>query len=157
MELSTNQVVAMSGASARMVQWWAEHRIVTPRIHGKLRRYTQWEALEVSIITEVRRRGAPLQSIRRGIGQLRKAMRHHITEEVLQVHPEAELMLTVSGAELWKPERGNLQMKIVEVQFLADALMQSREAHHVINLSEIIRRVHNPVRNHSVLVRRLAC
>jgi DNA-binding transcriptional MerR regulator len=69
---SSLDVTRMTGVSLRQLQWWDEQGVVTPAQRGHKRLYQLQEVIEVSVITELRRKGISLQKIRRVLRYLHK-------------------------------------------------------------------------------------
>lgn len=69
---SSLDVSKMTGVSLRQLQWWDEQGVVTPQQRGHKRLYQIHEVVEVSVITELRRKGISLQKIRRVLRYLHK-------------------------------------------------------------------------------------
>jgi DNA-binding transcriptional MerR regulator len=69
---SSLDVTRMTGVSLRQLQWWDEQGVVTPQQRGHKRLYQLHEVIEVSVITELRRKGISLQKIRRVLRYLHK-------------------------------------------------------------------------------------
>jgi DNA-binding transcriptional MerR regulator len=69
---SSLDVTRMTGVSLRQLQWWDEQGVVTPQQRGHKRLYQLHEVVEVSVITELRRKGISLQKIRRVLRYLHK-------------------------------------------------------------------------------------
>jgi DNA-binding transcriptional MerR regulator len=69
---SSNEVSAMAHVSLRQLQWWDEQNLLPVRIEGHRRQYEKHDALMVSVVADLRRKGFSLQRIRkliRGIGR----------------------------------------------------------------------------------------
>ena len=64
---TSREVVALTGISARQLQWWDERGIVVPAREGHRRLYSFEDLTEVAVICELRRRGFSLQGMRRVI------------------------------------------------------------------------------------------
>jgi DNA-binding transcriptional MerR regulator len=60
----TAQVVKLTGASFRQLQWWDEQSIVTPRHDGHRRIYGAADVMRVLLVTALRRRGLALNRMR---------------------------------------------------------------------------------------------
>jgi DNA-binding transcriptional MerR regulator len=71
---SSLDVTRMTGVSLRQLQWWDEQGVVTPQQRGHKRLYQLHEVIEVSVITELRRKGISLQKIRRVLRYLHKEL-----------------------------------------------------------------------------------
>ena len=59
------EVARRSGASLRQLQWWDEKRVLCPMLEHGIRVYSRAEAVQASVVVELRGRGVPLQRIRR--------------------------------------------------------------------------------------------
>jgi DNA-binding transcriptional MerR regulator len=71
---SSLDVSNMTGVSLRQLQWWDEQGVVSPVQRGHRRMYQLHEVVEVSLITELRRKGISLQKIRRVLRFLKKEL-----------------------------------------------------------------------------------
>lgn len=69
---SSLEVSKMTGVSLRQLQWWDEQGVVSPLQRGHRRMYQLHEVVEVSLITELRRKGISLQRIRKVLKYLKK-------------------------------------------------------------------------------------
>jgi len=89
---SSREVAAMTGLTARQLQWWDEHRLFASHIAPKKtarggyteRRYTPLDLLELLVLAELRRQGLSL-------GQLRRLL------ETLQTQFGVRLFETIGG------------------------------------------------------------
>jgi lipopolysaccharide transport system ATP-binding protein len=59
------QVVKLTGITPRQLQWWDESGIVAPQREGRRRLYSADDVTEVAVICALRRKGFPLQRVRR--------------------------------------------------------------------------------------------
>src|ERR1041385_1020498 len=59
------QVVRLTGITPRQLQWWDERGIVQPQREGRRRLYTFDDVTEIAVICALRRKGFPLQRVRR--------------------------------------------------------------------------------------------
>ena len=66
-EFTSNEVIELTGATARQLQWWDERGIVTPARQGHRRIYGWDELVTVAVIGQLRRRGFSLQRMRKVI------------------------------------------------------------------------------------------
>jgi DNA-binding transcriptional MerR regulator len=62
---SSSEVTALTGITARQLQWWDERRIVVPERQGRRRIYSAEDLIDVLVIEELRRRRISLQQVRR--------------------------------------------------------------------------------------------
>src|SRR5439155_27153451 len=63
---TSRDVIALTGITARQLQWWDERRIVVPARQGHRRLYSMEDLADVAVIFELRRRGFSLQRVRKG-------------------------------------------------------------------------------------------
>jgi DNA-binding transcriptional MerR regulator len=76
---TSREVVAMTGLSARQLQWWDTHRLFASHIASKKterggfteRRYTPVDLLELLVLAELRRQGLSVGQLRRLLDTLR--------------------------------------------------------------------------------------
>ena len=64
---SSRDVVAMTGVTARQLQWWDERGVVKPERVGHRRLYSMQNLTEITVICQLRRKGFPLQGVRKVI------------------------------------------------------------------------------------------
>ena len=67
---TSNDVIILTGITARQLQWWDERGIVAPGRQGHRRIYSWHELVTVAVICQLRRRGFSLQRMRKVIGFL---------------------------------------------------------------------------------------
>ena len=79
---SSQDVAEITGVSLRQLQWWDEQGVVSPIQHGHKRTYQLHELVEISLITELRRKGISLQKIRRVLRFLHKELGKGLFEAV---------------------------------------------------------------------------
>src|SRR6202521_2600420 len=61
----SNDVIALTGITARQLQWWDERGVVRPEREGRRRLYSMQNLTEVAVICELRRKGFSLQGVRK--------------------------------------------------------------------------------------------
>lgn len=66
------EVVRLTGITPRQLQWWDERGIVMPQREGRRRLYSFDDVTEVAVICALRRKGFPLQRVRRIMKFLQK-------------------------------------------------------------------------------------
>ena len=71
-EFTSNDVMALTGITARQLQWWDERGIVAPGRQGHRRVYSWDDLVTVAVICQLRRRGFSLQRMRKVIGFLQQ-------------------------------------------------------------------------------------
>ena len=64
---SSQQVIALTGITARQLQWWDERGVVKPDREGHRRLYSMNHLTEVAVICQLRRKGFSLQGVRKVI------------------------------------------------------------------------------------------
>jgi DNA-binding transcriptional MerR regulator len=62
---SSQEVIAMTGVTARQLQWWDERGLVKPQRSGHRRVYSMRTLAEMAVICELRRKGFSLQGVRK--------------------------------------------------------------------------------------------
>jgi DNA-binding transcriptional MerR regulator len=81
-EFTSAQVVRLTGITARQLQWWDERGIVVPRREGRRRLYTADDITEIAVICALRRKGFPLQKVRRIMKFLQRELGSRLAEAV---------------------------------------------------------------------------
>jgi DNA-binding transcriptional MerR regulator len=61
----SHEVIALTGVTARQLQWWDERGVVKPERSGHRRLYTMQNVMEMAVICELRRKGFSLQGVRK--------------------------------------------------------------------------------------------
>jgi len=61
----SQEVIALTGVTARQLQWWDERGVVKPEHQGHRRLYSMQNVLEMAVICELRRKGFSLQGVRK--------------------------------------------------------------------------------------------
>ena len=62
---ASQEVIALTGTTARQLQWWDERGVVRPERQGHRRLYSMQNLTEVAVICELRRKGFSLQGVRK--------------------------------------------------------------------------------------------
>src|SRR5207302_2620485 len=62
---TSRDVMALTGITARQLQWWDERGVVKPAREGHRRLYSMNHLTEVAVICELRRKGFSLQGVRK--------------------------------------------------------------------------------------------
>ncbi len=62
---SSHEVIAVTGVTARQLQWWDERGVVKPQRVGHRRVYSMQNLTEMAVICELRRKGFSLQGVRK--------------------------------------------------------------------------------------------
>jgi DNA-binding transcriptional MerR regulator len=126
---STQEVLRLTGISARQLQWWDERGIVVPARHGHRRTYSFEDLTEVAVICELRRKGFSLQRMRKVVRFLKKEFGRRLAE-------------TVSGSSSYHllTDGRTLYLETSPLQ-IVDILKNSRQPMFAICLSDTVRQV----------------
>ena len=95
---TSNELIALTGITARQLQWWDERRIVVPSREGHRRIYGWDELVTVSVICQLRRRGFSLQRVRKVIRFLQQEFG---TNLAATVRAASEYHLLTDGTHLY--------------------------------------------------------
>src|ERR1700731_1190923 len=97
-QFSSNDVIALTGITARQLQWWDERGVVAPKHDGHRRVYNWDELVTVAVICQLRRRGFSLQRMRKVITFLQKEFG---TNLAAAVQAASEYHLLTDGKHLY--------------------------------------------------------
>src|ERR1700691_4989275 len=78
----SHDVIALTGITARQLQWWDERGVVRPERQGHRRLYSMQNVLEMAVICELRRKGFYLQGVRKGMRFLQREFGKGLAEIV---------------------------------------------------------------------------
>lgn len=126
--------MALTGITARQLQWWDERRIVVPERQGHRRLYSLEDATEVAVICELRKRGFSLQRVRKVIRFLQKEFGKRLAETVSGT---SNYHLLIDGKDLYLETSAEL---------IVDILKNSRQPVLAVCLSDTVRRVQSILR-----------
>jgi DNA-binding transcriptional MerR regulator len=62
---SSQEVIAVTGVTARQLQWWDERGVIKPEREGHHRLYSMQNVMAMAVICELRRKGFSLQGVRK--------------------------------------------------------------------------------------------
>jgi DNA-binding transcriptional MerR regulator len=111
---SSREVAALTGLSARQLQWWDARRLFVPAIRSHRteaggfteRRYTPMDVLELQVLADLRRRGFTVPQLRRLLTTLRDMFRIRLYEAIGEGGP---MSLFIGGDQLYaRTEDGRL-------------------------------------------------
>jgi DNA-binding transcriptional MerR regulator len=111
---SSREVAALTGLSARQLQWWNAKRLIKPAVASQKterggfteRRYTSVELLELMVMADLRRRGFSIARLRRLIDALRSRFKVRLFEAIGGGGP---ITLYIDGNEIFaRTEAGQL-------------------------------------------------
>src|SRR5271165_7462805 len=128
-QFTSNDVIALTGITARQLQWWDERGIVAPTRQGHRRIYAWEELVTVAVICQLRRRGFSLQRVRKVIRFLQQEFGTNLAATVAG---GSEYHLLTDGTHLY------LRTSAREV---VDLLKNARQPMFDICLSDEVRRV----------------
>jgi len=134
-QFTSNDIIALTGITARQLQWWDERDIVAPGRKGHRRIYRWDELITVAIICQLRRRGFSLQRIRRVIRLLQQEFG---TSLAATVAAASEYHLLTDGTHLY------LRTSARQV---VDLLKNARQPMFDICLSDEVRRVRGEIQS----------
>jgi DNA-binding transcriptional MerR regulator len=103
---SSREVAALTGLSARQLQWWDARRLVTAAVASQRtaaggfteRRYTPLDVLELQVLADLRRRGFSIPRLRRLLATLRDVFHVRLYEAIGEGGP---LTLLIGGDQLY--------------------------------------------------------
>lgn len=130
---TSQEVVALTGITARQLQWWDERGIVRPARQGHRRLYSFDDVAEIAVICEMRRRGFSLQRMRKVLKFIQKELGRRLVETVT-VHSEFHLLTDGKNIFLENSTEG-----------VIDVLKNSRQPLLAVCLSDTVQRVRSEV------------
>jgi DNA-binding transcriptional MerR regulator len=134
-QFTSNDVIALTGITARQLQWWDERGIVAPGRKGHRRIYSWDELVTVAVICQLRRRGFSLQRMRKVIRFLQQEFG---TSLAATVSSSAEYHLLTDGTHLY------LRTSARQV---VDLLKNARQPMFDVCLSDEVRRVRGEIQS----------
>src|SRR5262249_48434973 len=134
-KFTSSQVVGLTGITARQLQWWDERGIVVPQREGRRRLYTLEDVTEIAVICALRRKGFPLQRVRRIMKFLQKELGRRLAEAVSN---GSEYHLLTDGKRVYLE---NSQRQVIDV------LKNSRQPLLGVCLSDAVREVRAEIFN----------
>jgi DNA-binding transcriptional MerR regulator len=126
---STQEVIRLTGITARQLQWWDERGIVVPARQGHRRTYSFEDLTEVAVICELRNKGFSLQRMRKVVRFLQKEFSKRLAETV---GGSSSYHLLTDGRTLYLE---------TSPQQIVDILKNSRQPMFAICLSDTVRQV----------------
>ena len=126
---TSNEVMGLTGITARQLQWWDERGLVAPLKQGHRRLYTLDDIAEVAVICDLRRRGFSLQRVRKVIRFLQKEFDKRLVETVSAA---SDYHLLTDGRRLFLE---------TSPQQVIDILKNSRQPMFTICLSDTVRQI----------------
>ena len=90
--------MALTGITARQLQWWDERCVVKPQREGHRRLYSMNHLTEVTVICELRRKGFSLQGVRKVLRFLEREFGKGLAEIV---NRNSDYHLLTDGTHLY--------------------------------------------------------
>jgi DNA-binding transcriptional MerR regulator len=94
----SNEVIALTGITARQLQWWDERGVVKPEREGHRRLYSMQNVMEIAVICELRRKGFSLQGVRKVMRFLQREFGKGLAEITAR---NSDLHLLTDGTHLY--------------------------------------------------------
>ena len=103
---SSREVAALTGLTARQLQWWDARRLFKPAVAPQRtdaggfteRRYTPLDVLELQVLADLRRRGFSIPRLRRLLSTLREVFGVRLYEAIGEGGP---MTLFIGGDQLY--------------------------------------------------------
>ena len=135
---SSTEVAQLAQITLRQLQWWDERKVVMPRHEGHKRVYGPEEAIEITMIAELRRKGFSLQSIRHLLRILQHEMRRRLQD---LLSPDSEFYLLTDGKSIHLEDRH---------EQIINLLKSAREPMFLVSISDQVRRLEGTARRSRV-------
>jgi DNA-binding transcriptional MerR regulator len=94
----SHEVIALTGITARQLQWWDERGVVKPQRQGHRRLYSMQNLTEVAVICQLRRKGVSLQGVRKVMRFLQREFGKGLAEIVSR---NSDVHLLTDGTHLY--------------------------------------------------------
>ena len=125
----SQEVIALTGVTARQLQWWDERGVVKPERQGHRRLYSMQNVMEMAVICELRRKGFSLQGVRKVMRFLQREFGKGLGEIVTR---GSDVHLLTDGTHLYLE---------TSARQIVDILKNSRQPILGICLSDALRQV----------------
>jgi DNA-binding transcriptional MerR regulator len=125
----SQEVIALTGITARQLQWWDERGVVRPERQGHRRLYSMQNLTEVAVICELRRKGISLQGVRKVMRFLQREFNKGLAELVRR---DSDVHLLTDGTHLYLE---------TSARQIVDILKNSNQPILGICLSDAVRQV----------------
>ena len=134
-QFTSAQVVRLTGITPRQLQWWDERGIVVPHREGRRRLYSADDITEIAVICALRRKGFPLQKVRRIMKFLQRELGRRLAEAVSN---GSDYHLLTDGKRVYLE---NSQREVIDI------LKNSRQPLLGVCLSDTVREVRAEIFN----------
>ena len=131
------EAMKLTGITARQLQWWDERGIVVPQRQGRNRLYSEEDLAELAVISELRRKGFPLQRVRKVMRYLQREFGKRLAATVTA---GSEYHLLTDGRRLYLE---NSERQII------DLLKNSRQPLLSICLTDAVKEIRGEIREHA--------
>ena len=128
------EVVKLTGITARQLQWWDEQGIVVPSREGHRRLYSLDDVAEMAVIADLRRRGFPLQRVRKVVRFLQRELGSRLARTV---SGGSEYHLLTDGSRLYLR---------TSAKQIVDVLKNARQPILSVCLSDTVREIRASIR-----------
>ncbi len=125
----SQEVIALTGVTARQLQWWDERGVVKPAREGHRRLYSMQNVMEMAVICELRRKGFSLQGVRKVMRFLQREFGKGLGEIVGR---NSDVHLLTDGTHLYLE---------TSARQIVDILKNSKQPILGICLSDAVRQV----------------
>ena len=126
---TSQEIIRLTGITARQLQWWDERRIVVPLREGHRRVYSFADFTELAVICELRNKGFSLQRVRKVVRFLQRELGKRLAETV---GGSSNYHLLTDGRTLYLE---------TSPQQIVDILKNSRQPMFAMCLSDTVRQV----------------
>ena len=131
---TSNEVMALTGITARQLQWWDERGVVRPERQGRNRFYSMADLAEVTVICELRDKGFSLQRIRKIMRFLQREFGRRLVETVSGA---SEYHLLTDGKKIYLEDSAHE---------IIDILKNARQPIFTVCLTDAVKRIQTDVR-----------
>jgi DNA-binding transcriptional MerR regulator len=131
---TSNEAMALTGITARQLQWWDERGVVRPERQGRNRFYSMADLAEVTVICELRDKGFSLQRIRKIMRFLQREFGRRLVETVSGA---SEYHLLTDGKKIYLEDSAHE---------IIDILKNARQPIFTICLTDAVKRIQADVR-----------
>src|SRR3954451_3027530 len=131
---ASKEVMALTGITARQLQWWDERGVVCPERECRNRIYSMADLAEVSVICELRDKGFSLQRIRKIIRSLQRELGLRLVETIS------------AGSEYHLLTDGNKVFLENSAHEIIDILKNARQPIFTVCLTDAVKRIQADVK-----------
>jgi DNA-binding transcriptional MerR regulator len=128
-QVTSSEVIRITGITPRQLQWWDERGIVVPERQGRRRLYSGDDVTEIAVLCALRKKGFPLQRVRRIMKFLQKEFGGRLAQAVTT---GSEYHLLTDGKRIYVE---NSHSQVIDI------LKNSRQPLFGVCLSDAVRDV----------------